>query len=119
MEQIGGVAKNKVERIIFENEMMRAGFAAFPYVVLRDTKLSAGARLTYAILLMYGWQEGSAFPSQVTMAKDLACSVRQLRRYLLELKGRGYIEITRKDKRFGNTYIIKDVKTKLKAKKRA
>ncbi len=116
MKKIGDIAKQRVERIVFESELMKAGFAAFPYKVLKDIKLSAGARLTYAVLLMYGWQEGSAFPKQDTMAKDLGCSVRQAQRYLQELVDRGFIEIKREDKRFGNTYIIKDVKTKLKAR---
>jgi hypothetical protein len=118
MKKIGQTPefKKRYEKVVFESEMMRAGFAAFPYIVLKDTKLSSGARLTYAVLLAYAWQEGSTFVGQSKMAKDLGCSVRQLQRYLDELKSREYIDITRKDKRFGNTYIIKDVKTKLKAK---
>ena len=51
MDNVGALLKQRFEQIIVENEMLRAGFAAFPYVVLRDTSLSAGARLTYAVLL--------------------------------------------------------------------
>lgn len=111
--------KDRVERIIIENQMMRAGFAALPYVVLRDIKLSIGARLTYAVLLSYAWQDDSTFVGQARMAKDMGLSERQLQRYLYELRDALYIEISRKDKRFNNTYIIKDVKTKLKRKRRA
>src|SRR5437868_865859 len=64
MRNLGEVIKQRVERVIVENEMLRAGFAALPYVVLRDTKLSIGARLTYAILLSYAWQEDSTFVGQ-------------------------------------------------------
>ncbi len=53
------------------------------------------------------------------MAKDMGMSERQLQRYLYELRGLGYIEISREDRRFNSTYLIKDVKTKLKAKTRA
>jgi len=119
MESLRNLVKQRVERIIIENEMLRAGFAALPYVVLRDTKLSLGARLTYAVLLSYAWQEDSTFVGQEKMAKDMGISERQLRRYLYELKEAKYIEISREDKRFNNTYIIKDVKTKLKLKDRA
>lgn len=111
--------KDRVERIIIENQMMRAGFAALPYVVLRDIKLSIGARLTYAVLLSYAWQDDSTFVGQARMAKDMGLSQRQLQRYLYELRDSLYIEISRKDKRFNNTYIIKDVKTKLKRKRHA
>lgn len=119
MERVGALVKHRVERIIIENEMMRAGFAALPYVVLRDTKLSIGARLTYAVLLSYAWQNDSTFVGQKKMARDMGISERQLQRYLYELRDNQHIEISREDKRFNNTYIIKDVRTKLRAKKRA
>ena len=118
MQQIGALVQQRVERIIIENEMLRAGFAALPYVVLRDTQLSIGARLTYAVLLSYAWQDESTFVGQKQMAEDMGISERHLRRFLAELSRANYIVIARADKRFGNTYILKDVKTKLKAKKR-
>jgi Helix-turn-helix domain len=119
MQQIGSIVRKRVERVIVENEMLRAGFAALPYVVLKDTNLSIGARLTYAVLLSYAWQDNETFAGQEKMAKDMGISERQLQRYLYELRDRQYIDVSREDKRFNNTYIIKDVKTKLKAKPRA
>ncbi len=119
MNSLGPLVKQRVERVVIENEMLRAGFAAMPYVVLRDIKLSIGARLSYAVLLSYAWQNDSTFVGQEKMAKDMGISERQLQRYLYELRDGGYVEISREDRRFNNTYIIKDVKTKLKAKKRA
>ena len=119
MQSLGGLLRQKVERIVVENEMLKAGFAAMPYIVLRDIKLSIGARLSYAVLLSYAWQDDSTFVGQEKMAQDMGISGRQLQRYLYELRDTGYIEISREDRRYTNTYIIKDVKTKLKAKKRA
>jgi hypothetical protein len=119
MQGLGNLIRQRVERVIIENEMLRAGFAALPYVVLRDTRLSIGARLTYAVLLSYAWQEDSTFVGQAKMAKDMGISERQLQRYLYELRDSSYIEISREDRRFNNTYIIKDVKTKLRHKARA
>jgi Helix-turn-helix domain len=119
MQPIGNLIKQRLEHIVIENEMLRAGFAALPYIVLRDTKLSIGARLTYAVLLSYAWQDDSTFVGQEQMAKDMGISERQLQRYLYELRDSSYIEISREDRRFNNTYIIKDVKTKLKAKPHA
>jgi hypothetical protein len=108
MERIGEIAKKRMERIIVENELLRAGFAAFPYSVMRDKNLSTGARLTYAFLLMYAWQEGSCFAKQDTMAETMGVSLRQLQRYLYELGAANYICITREDKRFSNTYVLLD-----------
>ena len=119
MKTIGDLAAKRVDRVIVENEMLRAGFAAFPYMVMRDKSLSAQARFTYSILLMYAWQEGSTFASQETLANVIRISIRQLYRYLQELRLAGYIDIERKDKRFNNTYIIKDVRSKLRKKTHA
>jgi len=119
MQKVGVIAKKRVERIIFENEMMRAGFAAFPYLVMRDKTLSIAARLTYAFLLMYAWQEGSCFTRQTKMAETMGVSRRAMQRYLYELRDAEYIAIDRTDKRYNNTYIILDKKpTKLRKKKR-
>src|SRR5215213_5052444 len=115
MERIGDLARKRMERIVVENELLRAGFAAFPYLIMRDKSVSVGARLTYAFLLMYAWQEGSCFAKQASMAEAIGISTRHLQRYLYELRGAGYIRITREDKRFNNTYILLDKKpTKLK-----
>jgi len=119
MEAIGPLIRKRVEQIIIENELLRSGFAAFPYLVMRDKQLSPGARLTYAFLLMYAWQEGSCFPGQARLAKDIGVSERHLQRYLYELRDSKYIQIERADKRFNNTYIILDKKpTKLKRRAR-
>lgn len=115
MERIGDIARKRVEHIVVENELLRAGFAAFPYLVMRDKSLSPGARLTYAFLLMYAWQEGSCFTKQAIMSETMGVSSRQLQRYLYELREAAYIRITREDKRFNNTYILLDKRpTKLK-----
>ena len=83
MEGIGNLIKQRVERVIIENEMLRAGFAALPYVVLRDTRLSIGARLTYAVLLSYAWQDDSTFVGQAKMAKDMGISERQVQQAII------------------------------------
>ena len=119
MEQIGDLVRNRVDRIIVENEMLRAGFAAFPYLVMKDKHLSMGARLTYAFLLMYAWQEGSCFPGQEKLAEGMGISRAQVQRFLYELRDVAYIAIERRDKRFNNTYTILDKRpTKLKKKRR-
>ena len=115
MQKIGQIARPRVDQIIVENEMMRAGFSALPYRVMKDQKLSVGARLTYAFLLMYAWQEGSTFAGQEKMATDMGISRAQVQRYLYELRDAAYIRVERQDKRYNNTYIILDKKpTKLK-----
>ena len=115
MKHVGDIAKERYDRVVFENEMMKGGFAAFPYRIMKNTTLSVGARLTYAFLLMYGWQEGSSHTRQTRMAAAVGVSRRQMQRYLYELRDGGLIRIERQDKRYHNTYVILDMKpTKLK-----
>jgi hypothetical protein len=117
MKAMGSALRQRAEQIIVESEMLRAGFAALPYLVLRDTRLSVGARLAYAVLLMYAWQQDATFAGQARMAADMGVGERQLRRYLTELEDRGYIRIKRQGLNRPNLYYLLDVKTKLKATK--
>ena len=118
MDRIGSSIKQRLEQIIVENEMLRAGFAALPYLVLRDTRLSIGARVTYAVLLMYAWQEEACFAGQEKMSKDIGVSDRQVRDYLKELQDHGYIRIKRQGLNKPNLYYILDVKSKLEKGRR-
>lgn len=110
--------QQRFDKIVVENPLMRDGFAALPYSILKDTSLGVGARLAYGFLLMYAWQEGSCFAGQQTMAGDMGVSARQLRRYLKELQSANYIRIERKDRRFNNTYYILDRKLPSKQKRK-
>lgn len=114
MDNVGPLVRQRLEQIVIENETLRAGFAALPYIVLKDTRLSLGARLSYAVLLMYAWQEGATFAGQLKMASDVGVSERQLRNYLQELQGAGYIRIKRQGLNRPNVYYILDMKTKLR-----
>ena len=118
MDRVGPTIKRRLERIIVENEMLRAGFAALPYLVLRDTRLSIGARVTYAVLLMYAWQEEACFAGQEKMSRDIGVSDRQVRDYLKELQDHGYIRIKRQGLNKPNLYYILDVKSKLEKGRR-
>src|SRR5687768_18420121 len=85
--------KNILEKntIVVLNEALKQGFTQLPRFVLKDKKLSFGARLTYAVLLSYAWQEDSCFPGQDKMAGDLGVSRQAINGYLIELKENSYI----------------------------
>jgi len=118
MEQLtANLLQSRVDRVIIQSEMLRAGFAAMPYLVMRDKTLSIGARMTYAFLLMYAWQEGSCFAGQEKLAEDMGVSRAQIQRYIYELRDTNYIEVERKDKRYNNTYVILDRKKPFKLKR--
>jgi hypothetical protein len=62
------------------------GFTQVPNHILDNSKLSPGAKLTYAMLLKYAWQNDYCFPGQVRLAKDMGVTDRSVRTYLQELE---------------------------------
>ena len=96
--------------IVVLNEALKHGFTQLPRYVLKDKKLSFGARLTYAVLLSYAWQEDSCFPGQEKMAGDLGVSRQAINSYLNELKARSYISWERRGLGKTNIYYILDYK---------
>src|SRR5438477_11514293 len=94
--------------IVVLNEALKHGFTQLPNYVLKEKRLSFGAKLTYAVLLSYAWQEESCFPGQERMAKDLSTSERSIRRFLIELKERGFIDWKQQGLNKPNIYYILD-----------
>ena len=96
--------------IVVLNESLKHGFTQLPNYVLKDTRLSFGARLTFAVLLSYAWQEGSCFPGQARMASDLGTTDRSIRTFLTELKAGGFVDWERQGLNRPNIYYILDYK---------
>src|SRR4051812_29011549 len=71
-------------RIVDPN--LRLGFSQLPRAILRAQGLSDKAKIVYALLLDYAWQQGSCFPGQARLAEDLHTTERTIRRALDELK---------------------------------
>ena len=68
-----------------------AGFVCLPRAVLLAPGLSRDARLLYAVLLSYAWQQGSCFPGRERLQAALGCGHHQLSAYLRELEGAALI----------------------------
>jgi len=108
MEHIGS-ALAKYEQIILEgfDPISAHGFTQVPNVVLRDTSLSPGAKLCYAMLLSYAWQKDNCFPGQEALAKDLGISKRSTVRFMKELETSGYLEKKRRGLGRTNVYTLR------------
>jgi len=96
--------------IVVLNEALKHGFTQLPNYVLKDKKLSFGARLAYAVLLSYAWQDESCFPGQARMAEDLGTTDRSIRTFLKELRQRGYITWKQQGLNKPNIYYLLDYK---------
>ena len=108
MEKLKSVLEKHT--IVILNQALKHGFTQLPNYVLRDKKLSFGARLAYAVLLSYAWQEDSCFPGQDKMATDLGVKRQAINHYLQELKSSGYISWERRGLGKTNVYYILDFK---------
>lgn len=106
MENIRNILEKHT--IVVVNEALKHGFTQLPNYVLKDKRLSFGARLAYAVLLSYAWQEDSCFPGQERMAEDLGTSDRSIRTFLNELRERRYVSWKQQGLNKPNIYYILD-----------
>jgi biotin operon repressor len=83
------------------------GFTQVPNAILRTSKLSMGAKMTYAALLSYAWHDNFCFPGQQRLADDIGVSRQTANEYVQEIKRKGYVAITRKGQGRPNVYELK------------
>ncbi|MGA2175087.1 MAG: hypothetical protein ABSH38_08920 [Verrucomicrobiota bacterium] len=71
MKTIGEILKEKNLQLDTENPVLRGGFTQVPNFILKDSKLSVGAKVAYAMFLSYAWHNESCFPGQERLATDM------------------------------------------------
>lgn len=95
MEHIG----NRISQIARNIEIIGAdpvtlhGFTQVPNFILTKKDVSVGAKLAYAMLLKYAWDNEACFPGQLKLAEDMGAGERSIRTYLKELETAGILEI--------------------------
>lgn len=95
------------EGVLFiEDPLLRAGFVKLPKLILRATNLSRDAKLLYALLLDYAWQEERCFPGHARLAADLQATDRSVRTWMKELITGGYISQRRRGRGQTNVYTL-------------
>ena len=104
--RLGDIIKEKNIILRGADAASRQGFTQVPNFILRSPKLSTGAKLTYAMLLSYAWQNDYCFPGQDRLAKDAGSGVRSVVRYIDELEKSGYLKIQRRGQGKPNIYEI-------------
>lgn len=91
----------------------KRGYPQFPNMISGDINKSRGARLCYARLHSYAWQDGECWPGQQRLAADLRVTTRMVRYYIKELVDAGLIRVEHrplyKGKNDTNKYILQDL----------
>jgi DNA-binding transcriptional ArsR family regulator len=66
--------------------------------------LSAGDKMTFAMLLSYAWQNDYCFPGQERLAQDLGLTDRSVRTHLKSLEKIGLLTVKRRGQGKTNIY---------------
>ena|ERR1051326_8008587 len=80
------------------------GFTQVPNFILKSNTLSAGDKLTMAMILSYAWHNDFCFPGQATLAVDLGIDERSVRRHIKALQAAGLLAIVRRGLGKTNVY---------------
>lgn len=84
--------------------LSQRGFTQVPNHILRSAKISPGAKLAYAMLLSYAWQNNFCFPGQERLAKDMGSGVRSVIRYIQELEKAQFVVVRKRGQGRPNLY---------------
>lgn len=90
----------------FADPALQAGFTQIPNAILRDASLSAGARLTYAMLESFAWQADECWVGQEKLGNLVGVKDRQIRNYLGELEEAKLLEVKRQGLQKPNLYLL-------------
>jgi hypothetical protein len=118
MEQLAHTtAFSHLQNIVLQgfDPIAAGGFTQVPNLILNNKDLSFAAKVVYAKLLSYAWNNNRVFPGQETMAEELGTSQPTIARSVKELEDIGYLEIQRRGQGLTNLYILRHtVKPKTK-----
>ena len=80
------------------------GFTQVPNFLLGSKTLSAGDKITFAMLLSYAWQNDFCFPGQERLAEDMGITDRSVRTHLKALEAAKLLSIRRRGQGRTNIY---------------
>ena len=102
---IGQILRERNIEIIGADLATRHGFTQVPNFILTKSDISVGAKLSYAMLLKYAWDNDACFPGQAKLGVDMGAAERSIRTYLKELETAGLLEI--KQRGLGKTNLYR------------
>ena len=113
---IGDIIRERNIEIVGADLATRHGFTQVPNFILTKKDISVGAKLAYAMLLKYAWDNDACFPGQIKLAEDMGAAERSVRTYLKELERRSYWRSPRRGLGKTNLYrlhlTVKNAKTR-------
>ena len=87
---IGDVLRERNIELATNDPVARLGFTQVPNFILKDAKLSLGAKVTYSMFLHYAWHNDSCFPGQDRLAADMGIEpIGRVSEFIKELQEAG------------------------------
>jgi len=105
MKQIGEVLDRNI-KLVGADALSERGFVQVPITIVRNNKISMGAKMVYTALLSYAWHNDFCFPGQDRMAEDIGTSRKSVNLWLQELDKSGFIKIIRRGQGKTNLYEV-------------
>lgn len=99
------------DTLILEDKTLKHGFIQLPKIILRARNLSRDAKLLYAILLSYAWDDDHCFPGYARLCEDMQASENMVRKYMRELMAVGLLSQKRRGLGKTNLYFMHDIRT--------
>ena len=106
MQPIGEILKEKNLQLDTSNPVLQGGFTQVPNFILKDSKISVGAKVAYAMFLSYAWHNDSCFPGQDRLAEDMGLTRVRVTHLISELEDAGLVTIQRRGQGKTNLYTI-------------
>jgi hypothetical protein len=99
------------QTLILEDQSLRLGFVQLPKQILYARNISHVAKLLYAVLLGYAFQEAQCFPGYRRLCEDIQASENMIRKHMRELQAVGLLSQKRRGQGKTNIYILHDLRT--------
>jgi len=103
---ISEILREQNIRLNTHDPVAQGGFTQVPNFILRDSGLSVGAKVAYAMFLSYAWHNDLCFPGQDRLATDIGMSRTSVTAFIGELEKNGLIAIQRRGQGKTNLYTI-------------
>src|SRR5690348_10019218 len=99
------------DTLVVEDPTLYHGFVQLPKLILYARNLSRDAKLLYAVLLGYAWQEQRCFPGYQRLCDDMNASENMVRKYMRELEAVHLLSQRRRGQGRTNLYLLHHLRT--------
>lgn len=97
--------------LVLEDQSLVYGFIQLPKQILWAGNLSRDAKILYAVLLGYAWEQQQCFPGYARLCADLGASENMVRKYMRELEAVALLSQRRRGLGKTNIYLLHDLRT--------